>query len=280
MHSSVVLSVERLTIRPAAEGGTAAGRGGALRDVSFNISAGSFTALAGLNGSGKSTLAKAIAGLLAPSEGEIRLKEGASVGIVLQHPDTQLIGDTVMEEIALCAKCGDSLTEAEMRETAETVLRGAGLFVPPDTPVARLSGGEKQLLNVACCLAAQADIAVFDEAASMLDPASRERVLKAALAMCGKGTAVLWITHRMEELVRAHRVLALEQGRLVFDGTAAEFFYGRAAGLPSPCEKLGMEPPLVVQVVRQLEKKGVRLDAWPLLPEELGEAVKEYADLR
>lgn len=282
MNLSCVLSVHHLTIRHGTNGEAAADGLGpaALHDVSFTLAAGSWTAVAGANGSGKSTLARAIAGLMPISAGRIDRKEGTVVSIVLQHPETQLLGDTVLEEIRMGLKNGETLPDAVLRELAEAILDEAGLDVPLDLPVEQLSGGQKQLLNIAGCLAAQADIAVFDEAAAMLDPASRDRVLQAVRTLHGKGCAVVWITHNSEELVYADRVLLLEQGRLACDLPAADFLYGTSPGEPGPCERAGMELPFVVHVVKQLESKGVRLAERPLLPDELSLALNAYADHR
>lgn len=278
------LSVQNLTVFYASDGPEQAADGprpAAIRDVSFELAPGSWTAIIGSNGSGKSTLAKAIAGLEPARTGRIERADGATVWIVLQNPETQLLGDTVLEELMLCAPQGEqeeAADEAGTREWAAAVLGEAGLDVPLDMPVGQLSGGQKQLLNVAACLAARADIVVLDEVTSMLDPASRERVLALVRSLHGKGTTVIWITHHSEELVYAERVLMLDEGRIVYDGETRDFLYGTSPALPSPCEQCGWESPFIVRVVKALAAKGVSLARRPLLPEELSQALSAYAD--
>lgn len=244
-----------------------------LRGVSLSLPYGSWTAVVGTNGSGKSTLAKAAAGLYPVSAGEIRRAEGLRSYIVLQNPDSQIIGETVLEEISLCLPAIESPSEGVRQ--VQSLLDRVGLKVSLSRPTHTLSGGQKQLLNLASCLAAKANLIILDEVTSMLDPASRTLVVDAVQRIHEAGTAILWITHRPEELGYAERVVQLEQGQVIFDGSGRDFFYGTESGLSgqSPCERMGMEPPYPVQVAKELERKGYSLPSRPVLPEELGHAV-------
>ncbi|MCI3920808.1 ATP-binding cassette domain-containing protein [Paenibacillus sp. TRM 82003] len=257
--------------------GGAVERAAAIEGVSLTIQESAWTAVVGGNGSGKSTLSKVLAGLCPLTSGRRSLADGRRAFMVMQQPDTQILGETVGEELALCAAGGG---DADLYRGA---LEEAGLNVAPDTPVKRLSGGQKQLLNVAGCLVAGADVIVFDEATSMLDPSSRGTVLDAAAALRRRGRTVVWVTHRMEELREADRVLAMRDGRIAFDGTSEAFFYGEAAAEgaegaegASPCERLGLEPPYAVRATQALRRQGIDLGARPLSSESFAEAVRRY----
>ncbi|WP_169823474.1 energy-coupling factor ABC transporter ATP-binding protein [Paenibacillus yonginensis] len=252
----------------------------ALQEISFELPKGSWTAVIGDNGSGKSTLSKVMSGFLPVSEGRRVLAAGHRVYAVLQNPETQLLGETVDEELQLSLR---SLTDMDARDKEKRMrelLNEVGLSVPLDRPVKHLSGGQKQLLNIACCLGAGADPILFDEATSMLDPGSRKSVMEAAVRLHRLGTTIVWVTHRMEELCFAERILLLEHGHVRYDGETEAFFYGQDQagnydpGEPSPCEQLGYEPPYVVQVARSLHKRGYLLQARPLFSAQLSEEVK------
>ncbi|HZG85908.1 ATP-binding cassette domain-containing protein [Paenibacillus sp.] len=249
-------------------------RPAALDGVTLDVVRGSWIAVVGRNGGGKSTLSKAIAGIAPLSEGIRTVEGGGSVHMVLQHPETQLLGETVEEELSLCAPSDRFASDPEqLRAQWRGLLRELGLAVSLDTPVKRLSGGQKQLLNIAGCIAAGADCVVFDESTAMLDPASRQTVLDAAAALHRAGRTIVWSTHRMEEVVRAGRVIAMERGRIAFNGTPERFFYGEDGGA-APCDALGFEPPYIVRAARALMERGYPLGvARPLLPESLAEAV-------
>lgn len=246
----------------------------ALHQVSLELAKGSWTAVVGDNGSGKSTLSKVLAGLSPISEGRLVVTEGHSVHMVLQNPETQILGETIYEEMSLSMRNTHDWSPDDLVSKMFNLLNEVGLSVPLDAPVKPLSGGQKQLLNVACCLAAGADSILFDEATSMLDPNSRNAVLEAAVKLQRSGHTIVWVTHRMEELCFAGRVLLLDQGRIAFDGTCEQFFYGEdLSEVPSPCERFGFEPPYVVQVVRALHKLGHALPNRPLFPHQLSQAV-------
>ncbi|GGA47214.1 energy-coupling factor ABC transporter ATP-binding protein [Paenibacillus physcomitrellae] len=254
----------------------------ALNEVSFEIPQGSWTAVIGDNGSGKSTLSKVLSGFIPVSGGRRVLAEGHTAYAVLQNPETQLLGETVDEELQLSLHGLTDMDALEKENRMRELLDEVGLSIPLDRPVKHLSGGQKQLLNLACCLGAGADSILFDEATSMLDPGSRKSVLEAADRLHRLGTTILWVTHRTEELCFADRILLLEQGQVSFDGTTEQFFYGQQdqeeggynPGVPSPCERFGYEPPYVVQTVRSLHKRGYMPQARPLFPAQLSEAVK------
>jgi energy-coupling factor transport system ATP-binding protein len=234
-----------------------------LEEIDLALYAGEFVALVGANGSGKSTLARVIAGLSAVSRGQT---EGEGRGaIVFQHPEAQIVGETVYEDVCFGLE-NLAVPTAEMPHRARAALDRVGLRRPPDQPVASLSGGQKQLLAAAGNLVLEPRLLVFDESTSMLDPAGRQRLLLAARALADGGTCVVWVTQWMDEAAQADRVVALAQGRVVFDGSPAAFFYG------GECMRLGFEPPYVVRAAQALRQRGIEVGQ-PLTAEALADAI-------
>jgi energy-coupling factor transport system ATP-binding protein len=245
----------------------------ALNNLSLTIDRGAWVSIAGRNGGGKSTLVKVLAGLLPVSSGMFHRSPEAAVHLVMQNPETQLLGETIYEELYLSMRQQPDTTDLE--DELWQLLDRVGMHVPLHQPIRSLSGGQKQLLNMAGCLAGGADVIVFDEVTSMLDPDSRRTVLEAAAALHRSGHTVVWVTHRMEELAGADRIVVLDEGAVVFDGTPGRFFYGQAESSTSlsHCELLGFEPPYVVQVSAALREMGHKLDSQPLSPQLLCQAV-------
>jgi energy-coupling factor transporter ATP-binding protein EcfA2 len=193
-------------------------------DVSLQVRAGEWIAVTGPNGSGKSTLASVLLGLCPLSNGVLLRGEVAVRGI-LQSPDAQFIGDTVEDEFLYVEGMGGRTPEERLRLRDEALL-AVGLTVAPNRSLHELSGGQKQLVNLAVALATQPEVLVLDEPTAMLDPAVRRDVLRAVRQTHRKGTAVIWITHRLEEVVEADRVICFSDGTVAFDGTPRVFFYG------------------------------------------------------
>jgi energy-coupling factor transport system ATP-binding protein len=193
------------------------------------------------------------------------------VQMVFQNPEAQIVGETLYEDVCFGLE-NRAVDPAEMPGRALAALRQVGLADKLHHPVTMLSGGQKQLLGIAGCLATEADAIVFDEATAMLDPASRERMLGVVKQLHQGGATVIWITQWLEELAYADRVIALEDGKIVYGGDPRGFFYA-VAGEGSACERMGFAPPYVVQVAEGLRRRGVELVGRPILPQELSEAV-------
>jgi energy-coupling factor transport system ATP-binding protein len=269
--NSIALSVDNLFIAY----GDAERTMFALQGVSLDVERGSWTSIVGVNGSGKSTLAKVIAGLCVPNDGHMRQAEDIRVHIVLQNPDTQILGHTIQEEIKLSFREEIQASKQE-RPDIRSILDEVGLSLALETLTSELSGGEKQLLNIAACMAAGANVLVLDEVTSMLDYASRDLVIQAIQKLSRKGATIIWCTHRSEEISYSEQVIVLEKGCIAYSGSSRQFLYGNSSEVDSssPCERWGMELPYVVQVVKQLEKRGYSLITQPLLPQELSEAIQ------
>lgn len=252
-----------------------------LIDMNLEIVAGEWLAVVGQNGSGKSTLGKVLAGLCPISRGNVRRAGGetSSAQMVFQNPEAQIVGETVYEDVCFGLE-NRAVDPTDMPERALRALRLVGLEQKMHAYVEKLSGGQKQLLGIAGCLAMDASVIVFDEATAMLDPTSRVNVLQVVQELRRQGKTIIWITQWMEELAYADRVVALDGGKIAFDGKSEEFFYGKGVagsveGEGNPCERLGFVLPYAVQVAQELEKHGVTLKGRPILPNELSKAVSE-----
>jgi energy-coupling factor transport system ATP-binding protein len=266
-----ILAFDKLTYNvPASDGWKTI-----LQDIELKLFEREWLAIVGSNGSGKSTLAKLIARLYQAPAGTVIYPSGdkPSVQLVMQNPDTQVIGETVFEDVCI-GMMNKGLDTNFIKKRALEALSKVGLSALRDAAVIRLSGGQKQLLSIAGCIAVKPSILVFDEATSMLDPMSRGRILQIAQELHREGTTIVWITQILDELSCCDRVAAMSNGRLVFTGTKRDFFYNREDfSSPSICEQLGFIPPYTIQVVHSLLKKGCKLDGLPLTPAELGKAV-------
>jgi ABC-2 type transport system ATP-binding protein len=212
-HEEPVLRVEGL--------GKRYGSREALRDVSFSAHAGELVAVIGPNGAGKTTLLSILAGVQEPSSGTLARGEGHigwGVGWVPQTPAlySKL---TVVENMRLFArleKVGD------LEAVVARMLDQTGLSERADERVARLSGGNRQRVNVALGLLADPPVVLLDEPSSALDPGQRERLWSFVVGLAALGTSVVFSTHVVAEAQRyAQRVIVLDQGRLLFDGTPA-----------------------------------------------------------
>ncbi|WP_051321757.1 ATP-binding cassette domain-containing protein [Alicyclobacillus contaminans] len=248
----------------------------ALRDVDLTVPRGQWLAVVGQNGSGKSTLARVLAGLCPLSRGQLRIAP-RRVGMVFQDPNAQLVGQTVCEDIAFGLE-NIGVPWSDFPRRAQAALRRVGLDVPLHTPVEVLSGGQKQLLCVASTLAMEPAAVVFDEVTAMQSPRLREHLLQLADALRRSGVTIIWVTQFLEELIPADAVLALATGRVAYHGEVRAFFR-RQTEVPedskaqSPCERLGLIPPFIVQTAHHLQDAGLPLDPLPLTAEELAEAV-------
>jgi ABC-2 type transport system ATP-binding protein len=190
----------------------------ALEDVSFELDAGEIVAVIGPNGAGKTTLLSIIAGLQPASTGSVS-REGAAVGWAPQQPAlySKL---SVAENLELFARLEKV---ADPRAALARMLAQTGLAERASTPVGRLSGGNRQRVNVALGLIADPPVLALDEPSASLDPAQRERVWAFIATLARAGTTVLYSTHNVSEAQRhADRLLVLDGGRLRFDGTAGE----------------------------------------------------------
>ncbi|MBE6559154.1 MAG: energy-coupling factor transporter ATPase [Ruminococcaceae bacterium] len=228
-----------------------------LKDISLSIEKGEYVVILGHNGSGKSTLAKLLNMVVDDyefAEGEINV-EGINVlsediteedvlnlrktvGMVFQNPDNQLVATIVEEDVAFGPE-NLGIPNPELRERVDNALATVGMTEYAHHEPHRLSGGQKQRVAIAGIIAMMPRVMIFDESTAMLDPIGRREVID-TLEMLNreKGITVLSITHYMDEAARADRVIVLDDGKVLLDGTPAEVFsHGdmlRAAGLELP----------------------------------------------
>ncbi|OMD56485.1 energy-coupling factor transporter ATPase [Paenibacillus odorifer] len=206
-----------------------------LEDISFTIDAGEFVAIVGANGSGKSTIAKLMDGLLLPRKGTVQFKSldtakptdlaeiHQQIGFVFQNPEDQFITTTVMDEVLFGLE-NIRVPREEMRSRLDHALQAVHMEDYLEAMPHQLSGGQKQRVAIAAILAMRPQVIIFDEATSMLDPQGRQQVLSIMQELHRQGLTLIHITHHMEEVLAAERVLLLHQGRLEFDGDPLTFF--------------------------------------------------------
>ena len=192
----------------------------ALRAVSFDVHAGEVVAVVGPNGAGKTTLLSIIAGAQRPSSGSVgEAGDSAAVGWVPQ--ELALYAKlSVAENLRLFARL-ERVTEPEA--AVARMLEQAGLAPRAHEHLERLSGGNRQRVNVAAGLIADPPVLALDEPSTALDPGQRERLWRFISARAASGTGVIFSTHAVEEARRhAARVLVLDEGALLFDGSPQE----------------------------------------------------------
>ena len=207
----------------------------ALKGISFVIEKGEFVSVVGRNGCGKSTLAKLLNGLFEPSSGKVTVcgydtenedtifEIRKRAGMVFQNPDNQMVATIVEDDIAFGPEnLGVPPEEIEIR--VASALDTVGMSEYRHATASKLSGGQKQRIAIAGVLSMEPEILIFDEATSMLDPKGRGEVMSVAKKLNAQGITVINITHNMDEVVMGDRVLALNDGQLVFDGTPKELF--------------------------------------------------------
>lgn len=206
-----------------------------LRGINLSIKKGEFVALLGRNGSGKSTLLRHLNGLLRPSEGNVFVKGLDStdssklleirqaVGMVFQNPATQFVGTTLEEDVAFGLE-NLALPPEEIRKRVDRALAEVGLEKYTARSSKALSGGQQQCAAIASVLAMKPECLVFDEVTSMLDPESRALVLQTVGKLRGKGRTIVYVTHRLEEVLAADRVIVMDGGKIVREGKPEEVF--------------------------------------------------------
>jgi len=246
----------------------------ALQELDLTLSKGEWLAIVGANGSGKSTLARVAAGLLPLSSGTIQWTPDCKKAVVMQRPGAQLIGETIAEDVRFGLYLA-GLPASEHDQLIRTSLEKVGLHVDVRQAIGTLSGGQQQLVAIAGCLATGANLLILDEPTAMLDDEASCMVKQSVQSLHASGVTILWITHRLEELANADRVLALSDARVVFAGDIRDFFYGTAGEAVSPCEQLQFPLPYVIAVARELQQLGWHLSPLPLTPVQLAARVAE-----
>ena len=242
----------------------------ALKELSVSVKTGEYVAVLGHNGSGKSTFAKLLNGILTPTGGKLfvageeltredfdeealfRLR--AKVGMVFQNPDNQIVASVVEEDVAFGPE-NLGVPYEEMHERVRDALRAVDMTEYAKHAPSRLSGGQKQRVAIAGVIAMLPECIILDESTAMLDPRGRREVLDVVEKLNReKGMTLLHITHYMDEAARADRILVIEAGRLILDGTPGEVFSEVAL-----LESVGLEAPQGTKLLYDLKAAGLSL---------------------
>ena len=250
----------------------------ALSALNFSIEEGSFVCILGHNGSGKSTLAKLFNALQLPTEGTILVSGMDSreeknifpirreVGMVFQNPDNQIIASVVEEDVGFGPE-NIGLPTDEIWQRVNNALSAVHMEAYRLKSPNHLSGGQKQRVAIAGTLAMEPKTIVLDEPTAMLDPSGRKEVLESVLELKRKkGISIILITHYMEEAVDADRILLMDSGKLVMDGSPREVFQN-----VERLKEYRMDVPIITELAHKLQKKGFPMEKTILKKEEMEE---------
>ncbi len=252
-----------------------------LKNLTFNIESGSFVAVLGHNGSGKSTLAKLLNGLYKPTSGKISvcgldsnldgndIEIKRTVGMIFQNPDNQIVATIVEEDVAFGLE-NIGVPSDEMRLRVDNALKAVDMYEHKDASPYNLSGGQKQRIAIAGVIAMEPKCIVLDEPTAMLDPKGRKNVINTITSLCReKGITVVLITHYMEEAAEADRILVLDDGRIVLDGTPREVFLQKAL-----LKELGLDIPQSAELADKLAENGLNINTDVLTIDECANEIK------
>ena len=255
-----------------------------LRGISLDIKRGEYVAVLGHNGSGKSTFAKLLNMILLPDSGELvvagknladkDLPEDdvyelrREVGMVFQNPDNQLVATVVEEDVAFGPE-NLGVPPEEIRTRVDGALQAVGMTEYARHEPHRLSGGQKQRVAIAGVLAMRPSCMILDEATAMLDPRGRREVMETVERLHREeGITLITITHYMNEAARADRVIVLDDGKILLDGTPREVF-----AEPWKLKRAGLDVPQCTALVHELRDAGLPVEGEPLTVEECGEMI-------
>ena len=247
----------------------------AVDGVSLDIERGEFVAVIGHNGCGKSTLAKQLNAMLLPDSGKV-IVDGddtsveekifdirEKVGLVLQNPDNQLVASIVEEDVAFGPE-NLGVAPDEIRRRVDEALKAVDMYEYRTHAPFKLSGGQKQRIAIAGILAIRPQCIVLDEPTAMLDPSGREEVISTLLRLNREQQmTVVLITHFMDEAVLADRVVVMDSGRIVTQGTPETVF--------SQVELLKrhrLDVPQSAELAYKLRGCGLKIDKIPLTQED------------
>ena len=253
----------------------------AIDGVNITINRGDFVAILGHNGSGKSTFAKHVNALLLPSGGtvwvdDIDTKDEEKLweirqraGMVFQNPDNQIIASVVEEDVAFGPE-NIGVPTNDIIKRVEESLKAVGMLKYRTHSPNKLSGGQKQRVAIAGIMAMHPKCIVLDEPTAMLDPIGRREVIETVKKLNKEeNITVLLITHHMDEVTEADKVIVMDAGKVVMQGTPREIFSDVEA-----VKKYRLDVPQVTELAYELRKAGVNLPADILTPEEFVEAMR------
>lgn len=254
----------------------------AVNGVSLDIEKGEFLAVIGHNGCGKSTVAKHLNAMLLPDSGKVYVDGDDTadesktydvrekVGLVLQNPDNQLVASIVEEDVAFGPE-NLGVAPEEIRERVDNALKAVGMYEYRNHAPYKLSGGQKQRVAIAGILAILPQCIVLDEPTAMLDPNGREEVLSTLIKLNReKNMTVVLITHYMDEAVLADRVVVMDSGKILTQGTPDEVF-----SQVELLKKHRLDVPQSAELAYKLRGCGVKMDKIPLNNDECIKMLEE-----
>jgi len=278
-----MIKIEGLTSKYSSEGNVTF----ALDSVNIEINSGEVVSILGRNGSGKSTLAKHLNAIMLPDSGRVLVDAldtrdhvntymiRRNVGMVFQNPENQMVSSVIEDDVAFAPE-NLGLSREEIRKRVDEALIAVGMYEERFKAPRLLSGGQKQRVAIAGIIAMQPDYIVLDEATAMLDPAGRKEVMDTVLRLNKeKNITVIMITHFMDEAARADRIIVMDNGKKLRDGTPREIFSDE-----EEIERLGLSLPPASELSHRLIKAGINLPKDSLCEEDLIYDIKELYEKR
>ncbi|AKN32947.1 cobalt transporter ATP-binding subunit [Clostridium carboxidivorans P7] len=238
----------------------------AINNASLEVKKGEFLVVLGRNGSGKSTIAKHMNALLIPTDGKVYVSGldtcdeknvwniRNKAGMVFQNPDNQIVATIVEEDVAFGPE-NLGVDPAEIRKRVDECLKKVNMYDYRKHAPHLLSGGQKQRVAIAGVLAMMPECIIFDESTAMLDPSGRKEVMKTIKEINSKyGITIILITHYMEEAVEADRIIVMDEGKIIMEGTPKNIF--------SQVEKMkniGLDVPQMTELSYELQRSGINI---------------------
>ena len=251
-----------------------------LKDFNLSIEQGSFVAILGHNGSGKSTVAKLTNGILFADSGTVTVNGKIAknddsiydirrdVGMVFQNPDNQIVSSIVEEDVAFGVE-NLGVPADECRKRVDDALKTVGMYEYRLKTPSKLSGGQKQRVAVAGIIAMKPKCIILDEPTAMLDPNGRKEVIDTVMKLNKEeGITIVLITHYMDEAVKADRVVVMDNGKIMLDGTPREVFAD-----VDKMNSLSLEVPQSTELIYEL---GLKAEQTVLNSDECAEVLYNY----
>ena len=254
----------------------------AIKGVSIEIEEGSFTAIIGQNGSGKSTLAKNLNGLLLPGKGAVYVSGMdtrdedkiwdiiQTAGMVFQNPDNQLVSAIVEDDVAFGPE-NIGIDPVEIRARVDEALDAVKMGKYKRKAPHLLSGGQKQRIAIAGVVAIRPRCIIFDEPTAMLDPRGRKDIMEIIEKLHREGITVILITHFMDEAVKADRVVIMNKGEILLDGTPEHVF-----SQDELIRSARLDVPMAAEIAIYLRENGIDVPPDVVTAERLKEFVCQY----